>query len=321
MLHTPLCDLVGIEVPIVQAGMSAATCAELVAAVSNAGALGSLGAGQWPFEHLRSQMALTRELTSRPFAVNFLVPVLDQQVFRAALQARPRVISFALGDPGDLVSMAHDAGALVMHQVTTVRQAGQAAERGVDIIIAQGSESGGFGGTVAMAILVPQVVDAVGPIPVVAAGGIADGRGLAAALVLGAQGVNIGTRFIASAESNAHESWKRAILAAESEDAVKVEFMDDVLPATPGAYYAVPRAIRTAFIDQWTQAQGQARPDRRALQGQVMSALQQGRVHELVPFAGQSAGAVREVLPAAEIVRRMASEAQEVLQRAARLSA
>src|SRR5262249_48174525 len=142
-------------------------------------------------------------------------PTVNDEAFALTVEARPAVISLALGDPGALVKRAQGAGIKVVHQVHTVRQAREAAERGVDAIIAQGSEAGGFGGTVAALALVPQVVDAVSPIPVVAAGGIADGRGLAAALLLGAQGVNIGTRFLASAEAPIGEAWKQALLAAE----------------------------------------------------------------------------------------------------------
>ena len=198
MLRTHLCDVLGIDVPIIQAGMSLFTSAELVAAVSNAGGLGSLGCDLRSAEDLTRQLSRTRELTTRPFAVNHLLRTLNKDVFSSTLQAKPPVISFAGDDPGDLVKRAHDVGSVVMHQVHTVQQARQAAERGVDIIVAQGSEAGGHGGTVAALALIPQVVDAVTPIPVVAGGGIADGRGLAAALVLGAQGVIIGTRFLIS---------------------------------------------------------------------------------------------------------------------------
>src|SRR6266496_2090170 len=225
MLRTQLCDLLQIEFPVIQAGMGPFTGAQLAAAVSNAGGLGSLGASQRPVADLERQLALI-------------------------LRARPPIISLALGEPGDLVKRAHDAGILVMQQVHTVKQARQAAEREVDVIIAQGSEAGGFGGTVAALALVPQVIDAVIPIPVVAAGGIADGRGLAAALVLGAQGVNVGTRFLASTEAPVSEGWKEAILAAESEDAVKVEVWNDMIPLPGGGGYGtVPRALRTPFID------------------------------------------------------------------------
>ena len=199
MLRTPVCEVLGIEVPIMQAAIWPATAPELVAAVSEVGALGSIGSVFESAESVRGQIARVRELTGRPFAVNHVVPLLEEEAFEATLEAEPAVISLALGDPGGLVERAHAAGAKVVHQVHTVSQARRAAELGVDVIIAQGSEAGGQGmalGAGAMA-LIPQVVDAVAPIPVLAAGGVADGRGLAAALVLGAQGANVGTRFLA----------------------------------------------------------------------------------------------------------------------------
>ena len=198
MLKTPLCDLLGIEVPIILAPMGSATSAEFAAAVSNEGGLGGIGSLFRTTAAIKRDIDVVRELTNRHFAVNHIPPTLDAEAFRYTLQARPAVISFALGDPGDLVRQAHDVGARVILQVTTVAQAVQAAERGVDVIIAQGGEAGGYGGSVSTMALVPQVVDAVSPIPVVAAGGIFDGRGIAAAFMLGAVGVNMGTRFLAS---------------------------------------------------------------------------------------------------------------------------
>lgn len=319
MLRTPLCELVGIEHPIIQAGMGPfGSGAELAAAVSNAGAIGSLGGAARAVDDLRKQLAFLRELTSRPFIVNFTQPWLQQspESFDVALDAKPRVISLALGDPGELVKRAHDAGILFVQQVHTVRQARQVAERDVDVIIAQGTEAGGFGGTVATSVLVPQVVDAVGPIPVVAAGGTADGRGLAAALILGAEGVNVGTRFLASAEASVSEKWKRAILDAESEDAVKVDVWDDIFPKPGGgAFDVVPRALRTRFIDEWRARPEDARQQTEGLQGEVWSGISQGRMEEFVPFGGQTAGLIRDVRPAAEIVRQFVREAEEALQR------
>lgn len=320
MLRTPLCDLLGIEFPVIQAGMGPFTAAELVAAVCNAGGLGSLGASQRSVDDLRRQLALTRTLTDRPFAVNHLVPTLNEEAFALTLEAQPPIISLALGDPGDLVKRAHDVGILVIQQVHTVKHARQAAEREVDVIIAQGGEGGGFGGMVAALALLPQVIDAVRPIPVVAAGGIADGRGLAAALVLGAQGVNIGTRFLASVEAPISAGWKQAILAAESEDVVKVEVCNDIIPLPGGGGYGtVPRALRTPFIEEWQQRRNDAKREAERLQSEVITALQQGRFHEIVPFAGQTAGLIREILPAGEIVRRIVTEAEEALKRATQL--
>ncbi|MBI1744503.1 nitronate monooxygenase [Candidatus Acetothermia bacterium] len=318
MLRTLMCDLLDIESPVIQAGMGAFTSAELVAAVSNAGGLGSLGASQRTAEDLQKQLAQLRKLTRRSFAVNHLVTTLDEEAFALTLKAQPRVISLALGDPGLLVKRAHDAGIQVMQQVHTVAQARQAAERGVDVIIAQGSEAGGFGGMAVTALaLIPQVVDTVSPIPVVAAGGIADGRGLAAALLLGAQGINIGTRFLASVETPIHPQWKQMILESDSEDTVKVEVWNDIMP-TPGrgGYGTVPRSLRTSFIDEWQQHREKAVREAERLQNEIMAARQQGKIHELAPFAGQTVGLIHEILPAGEIVRRLVAEAEEVLRRA-----
>ncbi|HJU90416.1 MAG TPA: nitronate monooxygenase [Gemmatimonadaceae bacterium] len=317
MLHTPLCDLFDIDLPIVQAAMGPITSPELVAAVSNAGALGSIGAVERSADELRREIARVRDLTDRPFAVNFLVSRIDEDGFETALEAHPAVISLALGDPGNRVKRAHDAGARVMHQVHTVRQALEAAERGVDAIIAQGTEAGGNCGDVSTVTLVPQVVDAVAPIPVLAAGGIADGRGFAAALVLGAQGINIGTRFLASLEARCGEGWKRAVVDAESEDAVKVQFWNDLFPRhVAGSYDAIPRALRTAFITRW-EASPLETGDTGRLRDEILAGIRAGRMHEYVPLAGQSAGMIREVLPAAEIVHRLAAEAAALLRRVA----
>lgn len=320
MLRTPLCDLLGIEFPIIQAGMSRFTSAELVAAVSNAGGLGSLGCDLRSVDDIAIQLAQTRELTNRPFAVNHLLLTLNEEAFSLTLQARPPVISLAGSDPGDLVKRAHDAGILVIHQVHTVQQARLAAERGVDVIIAQGSEAGGHGGTVAALALIPQVVDAVSPLPVVAAGSMADGRGLAAALVLGAEGINVGTRFLASVEAPISQGWKQMIVEAPSEDAVKFDAWNDISPPPrSGGYGTVLRAIRTPFIDQWQQHRDEAKQEAERLRGEVLAAVQQGRLHELMPVAGQSAGLIRDILPAGEIVRRMVAEAQQALERSTKL--
>lgn len=314
MIRTQFCDRLGIEAPIVQAAIAPATSPELVAAVSNAGGLGSFATALRPAADVRAQLDRIRALTSRPFAVNFTLATFDEESFAAALAARPAVISLALGDPGALVERAHAAGCLVMHQAHTVRQAREAIARGVDIVIAQGSEAGGFCGSVGALALIPQVVDAVHPAPVVAAGGIFDGRGLAAALVLGAQGANIGTRFLASEEAGAGDAWKQAILAAQAEDAVRVDGWYEVFPAPPpGAYPTAPRALRNPFIDGWLGDRDAAHADAARLQAEIIGGVRSGRSAEYVAFTGQSAGAIRELLPAAEIVRRLMREAEEAL--------
>src|SRR6516162_9165428 len=177
MLKTPLCDVFGIDVPIILAPMGTCTSAEFAATVSNEGGLGGIGSLFRSATAVKRDIDVVRRLTSRPFAINHIPQALDREAFRYTLETKPAVISFALADPGDLVRQAHDVGSLVMLQVTTVAQASQAAERGVDVIIAQGGEAGGYCGEVSTMTLVPQVVDAVSPVPVVAAGGIFDGSG------------------------------------------------------------------------------------------------------------------------------------------------
>jgi enoyl-[acyl-carrier protein] reductase II len=319
VLRTPICDLLGIEVPIIQAAIWPATAPELVAAVSEAGGLGSVGSVFESAESTERQIERVRELTERPFAVNHVVPLLDEEAFEATLEAQPAVVSLALGDPGDLVERAHAAGAKVIHQVHTVGQARRVVELGVDAIIAQGSEAGGQGmplGVGAMA-LIPQVVDAVVPVPVLAAGGVADGRGLAAALVLGAQGANVGTRFLASEEASADESWKRAIVATESEDVVRFEVWKEIFPpAGEDAYETVPRVMRTPFVEEWQRRPEEARREAERLRDEVISVIRQRRPHDLLPFTGQTAGMIRDVLSASEIVRQMVVGAEQVLEQA-----
>jgi enoyl-[acyl-carrier protein] reductase II len=317
MLHTRFCELFEIDAPVLQAAIWPATAPELVAAVSGAGGLGSLGAVFWSAQEVGEQIDAVRALTDRPFVVNHVVPALDADAFEATLEARPAGVSFALGDPGDLVERAHAAGAKAIQQVHTVTQAREAAGRGVDVVIAQGSEAGGQGmaaGVGAMA-LVPQVVDAVSPIPVLAAGGVADGRGLAAALALGAAGANVGTRFLASEEAGADHEWKQLILDSESEDAVRFETWGLIMPPSSG-YDVVPRVIRTDFVAEWEGRAEEAGMQAERLRGEIMAAVEQRRPHELTPFTGQTAGLIRDVLPAAEIVRAMVADAEDALERA-----
>jgi len=323
MIRTSLRELFGIEHPIIQAGMGPfGSGAELAAAVSNAGALGTIGAAARSAEDLKGQLARVKHLTDRPYIVNLVFTAVNDWNIPMILESAPPIISFALGDPKDLVKRAHEAGIKFIQQVHTVKQADLVAERGVDVIIAQGTEAGGFTGLLSTMALVPQVVDAVSPIPVLAAGGIADGRGIAAAVMLGAQGVNMGTRFLASAEANISDDWKQAILAAQSEEAVKAEIWKDIFPpAREGAFDVVPRALRTPFINEWQERREEAHQVAERLIGEVGAAMQQGRMFDKVPFTGQSAGMIQEILPAAEIVGRLIAEAERALKRAPTLVA
>jgi enoyl-[acyl-carrier protein] reductase II len=313
-MRTRICELLGIDYPIIQAGMSLFTSAELVCAVSNAGGLGSLGCWRRTAEDFERQLSHIRGNTNRSFAINHVVPALDEAVFAMTLKARPALVSLALGDPGDLVKRIHDAGCKAMQQVTTVAQARQAAERGVDIIVAQGSDGGGYIGTVGTMALVPQVVDAVRPLPVVAAGGIADGRGVAAALILGAEGVNVGTRFLATEEAPIGAAWKRGIVDAAAEDAIRVDVVNDIMP-NPGSmgYGTVLRALRSPIIETWGERRDEARRHAERLLAELVALTKQGKIGDALPAAGQSAGMIRDILPAADVVRSLVEEARAAL--------
>ncbi|SDL75920.1 NAD(P)H-dependent flavin oxidoreductase [Nonomuraea jiangxiensis] len=317
MLRTPMCDLLDIDVPIICAPFGPWEQVELAAAVSNAGGLGSLGTALRPLPDLKAQWERLRELTDKPFAINHTARPLDKDAFAATLRFRPAAISFHLAVPDDLIARAHDAGILWIQQVMNREQAEQAVAAGADVVIAQGGEAGGNGGWVATTVLVPQVVDVAGQIPVVAAGGIADGRGIAAALTLGAQGVSMGTRFLASTEMRIDEEWKRRILMSDALDAVKVTGSERILPPfnRPGGP-AEPRALRTPLIDQLRDAPASVDPAE--IVPRIVEALMDGRGHEYIPFTGQSAGLIDEILPVGQIVSRLIREAEVALVAAAR---
>ena len=318
MLKTRFTELLGIDHPIILAAMGSATSASFAAAATNAGALGSIGSLNRTTEAVLRDLKAIRDLTSGPFAVNHIPVSLDQEAFAATLALRPAVMSFALADLGDLAKRAKDAGALVMIQVTTVAQAEAGAERGADLIVAQGGEAGGYGGDIGTMVLVPQVVDAVAPIPVVAAGGIYDGRGVAAALMLGAVAVNLGTRFLASTEAPIDEGWQQAILNARSEDAIKADALNAInpLPGTAG-YGTVLRALRSPFLERWNADLEGAAAQRDQLRAAIAASAQEGRRNETIAGAGQTAGGIREVRPVAQIIASLVEEAEAALRAAA----
>jgi nitronate monooxygenase/enoyl-[acyl-carrier protein] reductase II len=314
-MRSELCDLVGIELPIVQAGMSIFTSPALAAAVSDAGALGSLGAWNRPTDQLRLELAELCDLTDRPFAVNHVVTDLNPDALVATLERAPAIVSFALDQaPRDLIEQVHNAGALVMQQITTVNQAQIAADHGADIIVAQGGEAGGYGGTVSTMSLVPQVVDAVRPVPVVAAGGIADGRGVAAALALGAVGVNIGSRFLATNESPVGERWKKALVSHASEDWIQAGFVNAMNP-NPGTlgYRTRLRLLRTEFVERWETRLDEVERDATPVLAELNEAVAAGNREAVLVVGGQSAGLIRSVEPAGEIVRALVAETRAAL--------
>jgi len=307
-LTTPVCEVLGIEIPIVQAGMATYTSAELVAAVSNAGGLGIIGALGRNRDDLRDEIRRVRALTSKPFGVNHVVCLIDDECVELTLAQRVPVLSLSWGRAAELTARAHEAGIKVMHQVTTPEEAGATAAEGADVIVAQGTEGGGHvGSTMSTMALVPQTVDIVKPVPVLAAGGIADGRGLAAAIMLGAQGVLMGTRFLASIECHGRGHSKDALLNSLGSQTVASKFYDDVSGILwPGS---VVRAIRNPILDEWAR-----RPEEWArVADEVRPALQSAVANGDFVLAGESVGLVHEILPAGELVKRIAEAATALL--------
>src|SRR5215831_13272215 len=233
MLKTPLCRQLGIEFPLFSAGLGGGMAGpELVAAVSNAGACGVLGMGGLPAPYIRQQIHQLRTLTNKPFGVNILLPLLQEGQIETCLDEQVPFLILFWGDPTPYVAEAHRCGIKVFLQVGSVEEAQAAARAGVDAIIAQGIEAGGHvKSTTALSTIVPAVVEAVNPIPVIAAGGIATGRGVVAALSLGAQAVSMGTRFLCSEEGCADRAYKERIVRSKAEDTVYTVLFDLHWPA------------------------------------------------------------------------------------------
>ena len=239
-IKTVLCDLLDIQYPIIQGGMAWVATAELAAAVSEAGALGVIGAGNAPPETVRKEIHKARALTSKPFGVNvYLMSPFAAEVMKVILKEGVPVVTTGAGNPGKYVGLLKNAGVKVLSVVSTVNLAKRLERAGVDTVIAEGMECGGHIGQIASMPLVPQIVDAV-EIPVVAAGGIYDGRGLVAALALGAAGVQMGTRFLCATECTVHPDYKEAVLAARDRSTVvtgwrtghPVRALDNKLPGS-----------------------------------------------------------------------------------------
>jgi NAD(P)H-dependent flavin oxidoreductase YrpB (nitropropane dioxygenase family) len=315
VLRTRLCELLGLEHPIVMGGMGTGTSPELVAAVSSAGGLGILGASRQSAEELARDVAAIRAATDRPFGLNLLLFRERPGQYDGLLAARPRVISTAWStleqDLGTYVARAHAIGALAMHMVSTVAEAKAAARAGVDIIVAQGTEGGGHVGVMGTLPLVPMIVSAVAPIPVLAAGGVADGRGLAAALALGAEGVLLGTRFLATDEAPIAKGFKQAILESDGHDTVVTDIPDVANGQVwPGAYV---RVRRNRFIEQWVGREGELRRRRREVSAQLQEAAQAGDPDRGAIMLGQTAGLIDRVEPAADLVRQISRDAESIL--------
>ena len=322
--QTSLAHLLNIDIPIILAPMASVASPELVAAVSNAGGLGMLSATWRDLESTRQVIRKTRSLTSRPFGVNLVLAWPQEERLAICLEEGVSIISFFWGDSSKYIERVHAAGALVMHTIASAAEARLASEAGVDILVAQGWEAGGHvWGKVATFPLVPRVVDAVAPKPVIAAGGIADGRGVAAAFMLGAAGVWVGTRFLLSEEAVIHTVYQQKLLQAAETDAVYSTLFDIGWPNSPH------RSLRNDTIEQW-EASGNPPSGHRPNENEVIGTYgdgnsirryessypepgASGQLGSMCLYAGQGVGLASRIQPAAEIVQTMAEEAARIL--------
>jgi NAD(P)H-dependent flavin oxidoreductase YrpB (nitropropane dioxygenase family) len=289
------------------------TGGELVGHVSEAGGLGVIGASFVPSQELEAMVTRAREITSKPLGINLLLHATDDRLDEV-LRFEPAVLSTAWPrDDQDLRAIfakAHERGIPVMHMVPRVEDAVRAAEAGADVIVAQGNEGGGHVGEIGTTVIVRQAVKAVAPVPVLAAGGFVDGAGLAAALALGADGVLLGTRFLATDESPVEAAYKEAIVAGGGDDTIVTTVADTLSGRDwPGAW---SRVRRTRFIEEWLGREPELRRRREAVWARLEAAEESDPDYGLM-FIGQSAGLVDSILPAGEVVRRIVDEAEEIL--------
>src|ERR1700744_70210 len=314
-LRTPLCDMLGIDYPIMLAGMGGVSYGELAAAVSEAGGFGTLGMAGGSPDEVKHEMKVVRCRSDKPFGVDLLaaVPESLERTADIIIEGGAKAFISGLGvPPPHLVKKFHDAGLKVMNVNGTVKHARSAEAGGLDAVVAQGTEAGGHTGRVAGLALIPQIVDAV-KIPVIAAGSIVDGRGLAAALALGAQGVWLGTRFIASREAHAGALYKQVILDAGDEDTT-----------ISRSYSGKPMRV---FANEWTKDWDVRPQDIQKFPAQAILSTQAGvmggiggQIHGLTrersAFAmGQGAGGIHDVKPARAIIQEIMAEAEEVIGR------
>jgi enoyl-[acyl-carrier protein] reductase II len=323
IFQTPLCQRLNTKYPVFQAGMGFVAHAELAAAVSNACGLGCLGSGSMTAHELKEQIHLCRDMTDRPFAVDILFAEVKsdpnerdavrytgnvQRLIDVTFEEKIPVIVSGLGNPAGIIDRAHKDGVVVMSLCGNVKQARKLEASGVDVIIAQGHEAGGHTGRIGTLTLVPQIADAV-HVPVLAAGGIADGRGLVAAIALGAEGIWMGTRFVASVEAYAHVNYKNKIVEID-EEGTTITRCHSGKPC---------RLIRNQFTDSWIGRENEILPfplqSMRVGFALAEKARYEGKIEEGGLACGQTAGMITSIKPAGEIVRDVMAEAEEAIRR------
>ena len=329
-LATPLTSLLGIRVPIVQAPIGSFSCPVLAAAVSEAGGLGTLALSWDSVSRCREKIVETQAVTQRPFGINLVLEWDQMNRLNACLDAGAKIVSFFWGDASRYIALAHEAGAKAIVTVASSEEACKAADAGADAIVCQGFEAGGHVlGVTGSIALIPAVVDAVAPLPVVAAGGFADGRGLVAALALGASGVWMGTRFAGSVESMAHPEFKQRLLRAAESDTQHLCVFDGGWPNAPH------RVLRNSTVDAWDRVgrpNRGMRPRENELIGRSPQNAEIRRYDDTPPvagmsgdweacalYAGESAGLIREIKSAGSIVDEIVRDAVGTIQALARV--
>ena len=306
MIRTEICELLGIKYPIFQGGMAWIADGRLAAAVSEGGGLGIIAAGNAPADYVREQIRIARALTAKPIGVNIMLmsPFADEVAFVVA-EERVEVVTTGAGNPTKYMKEWTEAGIKVIPVVASVAMAKLMTRAGASALIAEGGESGGHVGELTTMVLVPQVCDATN-LPVIAAGGIADGRGVAAAFMLGACGVQLGTRFLAAEECSIHPIYKEKILKAT-----------DLCTMVTGKRLGHPvRSLRTKFAQNYIKAEYGGLPDEELENlavGTLRLAVREGDLERGCFLAGQSAAMVKREQPAAEIVKEIMDEVEPIL--------
>ncbi|MCC6474768.1 MAG: nitronate monooxygenase [Burkholderiales bacterium] len=309
MIVTALTEMFRLRHPIILGPMGAVSGGRLAAAVSNAGGLGLVGGGYGDPDWLRRELSLASEQARGAWGVGLITWSIDRRVLDLALGYRPGAFMLSFGDPRPHAPAIKAAGCKLICQVQDLEQARVACAAGADLIVAEGTEAGGHGGSRATLPLVPAVVDAVAPTPVVAAGGIADGRGLAAALMLGAHGALIGTRFYASAEALGHDEAKRRIAAAHGEETARTRVFDivrgyDWPPAFPG------RALRNRFLEKWDGRESDLASALQTEREAYQAAARAGDHDTAVVWAGEAVDLIGSVESAGTLVARIGAQAE-----------
>ncbi|SRR6185437_4443387 len=318
---TAFTELFSLEYPIALAPMGGTAGGALTAAVSNGGGLGLLGGGGGDRAWLERELPIVAESTSAPWGVGFQSWSVSLGTLEQALSQRPRAVMLSFGDPRPFTAAVRAAGAALILQVTDLEEARQAVDLGADVIVAQGTESGGHGSQRGWATLpfVPVVADLAAPTPVLAAGGIADGRGVAAALALGAAGALIGTRFQATAESLAEAEVKKAIVAGQGEETERSRVLDIVRgSAWPSRYPA--RTLGHPFLEQWRGREDELAADAGARQA-YREGVASGELPPQPVWAGQATELITDLPSASDLVAVLAAQAEAALSKAARAPA